>query len=52
MRSFLFLLFFGCCVKESLFDILPVDNFPYLLYIVGPNVLVVNVVSMLPYVDR
>ena len=36
---------------ETLADILPVDDIPDGLHIVGPHVLVLKVVGMLPHVD-
>jgi hypothetical protein len=43
--------FFGCS-QETALSILPVHDFPDLLDIVKTQILVVDVVGMLPNVDR
>ncbi len=37
--------------QKSVFNVLPVDNFPNLLHVVSSDILVVNVVSMFPHVN-
>lgn len=43
--------FLDCDREEPLLDVFPVDDLPDLLDVVGSDVLVVNVVGVLPYVD-
>jgi hypothetical protein len=42
--------FFGSIKKPS-FYIFPVDNFPDLLDVVHPNIFIVNIVCMFPYIN-
>lgn len=49
--SFLFLLFLCCCVIESFLYIFPVNNFPYLLNIIRSDILIIDVVCVLPHIN-
>lgn len=51
MMTNIFKSFFGYRGKESTFNIFPVNNFPYLLYIIQTNILIVNIIGVLPNIN-
>jgi len=43
--------FFTSNWQKSFFNIFPINNLPYLLYIISSNIFIVNIISMLPNIN-